>query len=51
MGIIYHMRNKLTNNENTGYILLDTSKDFGKINRNKLWRILYEKGLPIELLK
>ena len=44
------MKNRLNNNKNTGYIILDLSKAFGEMNRNKPWRILYEKGIPIELL-
>ena len=38
-------------NEPHGQILFDLTKAFDKINRNKLWNMLYEKGLPIILIQ
>ena len=51
MDIIHHVKNKLLENTNGGYVLLGLSKAFGEINRNKIWWVLYGKGLPINLIK
>ena len=45
------MKQKLINNKVKGQLLIDLSKAFGRIQRNKLWWILYEKGIPTNLLK
>ena len=51
MNIIYPVRSIRRGNKDGWYIRIDLSNAFGKINRNKLWRILYEKGQPTELIK
>ena len=43
--------NQFMKNEICGHIAFDLSKAFGRINRDKLWWILYEKGLPIKLIR
>ena len=48
--IIFHIKRNIIKNNINGQILLDLSKAFGRIDRTKLWDILYEKGLPIELI-
>ena len=40
------IKNKMAKTKYMGQILLDLSRAFGRINRNQLWLILYEKGLP-----
>ena len=45
------MKRGFVKKDNTGKILLDISKAFGRIDRKQLWRILYEKGLPVNLIK
>ena len=50
MDIIYLIKNKYIKGEIKGQILLDLSKAFDRINRSKLWYILYEYGLPENLL-
>ena len=49
----YHIlhKTKLANNMTHGQILLDLSRAFDRINRNKLWNILYQKGLPINFIE
>ena len=37
--------------EIVGHISFGLSKAFDRINRNKLWWVLYEKGLPIKLIQ
>ena len=49
--IIHFIKTKLTKHNINGQILIDLSKAFGKIDRNKLWWILYKKGLPLKLIK
>ena len=37
-------------NEISGHISFDLSKAFDRVNRDKLWWMLYEKGLPVKLI-
>ena len=49
--IIYRTKQNFVKKRIQGQILFDLSKAFDKINREKLWRILYEKGLPIKTIQ
>ena len=44
-------KKELYKNKIQGQILIDLSKAFDRVDRNKLWGILYEKGLPIPFIK
>ena len=48
---IFYIKNQFIENEIHGRISFDLSKAFGRINRNKLWWILYEKGIQIKLIR
>ena len=49
--IYYYAKHNYIKNKITGEILFDLSKAFGRINRLKLWEILYGKGIPIIFIK
>ena len=48
---IYYIKQNLIQNRIRGHISFDLSKAFDRIDRNKLWWILYEKGVPIKLIE
>ena len=41
--IIFHIKQNFMKNGSKGQILFDLTKAFGKLNRNKLRNMLYEK--------
>ena len=47
MVIIFYIEQQFVKNEIQGLISFDLSEAFGRINRNELWWILYEKGFQI----
>merc|ERR1712112_748961 len=47
---IFHAKRNFIKNNIQGQILIDLSKAFDRVDRNKLWKILYEKGLPISFI-
>ena len=47
---IYYIKQNFIRNKIIGHISFDLSKAFGWIDRNGLWRILYEKGTPTKLI-
>ena len=47
---IYYIKQNFIQNKIIGHISFDLSKAFDRIDRNKLWWILYEKGMPIKLI-
>ena len=49
--IYYHWYETIYNVKSKQLILIDLSKAFGSTNRNILWAILYEKGVPWDLIK
>ena len=49
--VIYNIKRNLIKKQCKGEILLDLAKAFDRIDRTKLWNILYQKGLPINLIK
>ena len=44
--IIKSLKTRVRDKETQGIISFGLTKAFGKINRNKLWKILYYTGLP-----
>ena len=51
LDILSLIQNQIQHEETKQLLLLDLSKAFDSINRNILWAILYEKGVPWELIK
>ena len=51
MGFIFRIKQKNANNESDGQLLVDFTQSFGKVDKDKLRRILYEKGIPVRLKK
>ena len=51
MDVIFYLKRQFAENKINGHISFDLSKAFGSINRNKLWWALYEKGIPMSLIK
>ena len=49
--VLYLLNNQFKNEKTNQLILLDLSKAFDTINRDLLWAILYERGLPSNLIK
>ena len=49
--VIFFIKQKFIKKEIYGQILFDLTKAFDKINREKLWIILYEAGLPLNFIK
>ena len=45
------LQKNIKNDNTTGLILIDLSKAFEAIDRNLLWEILYEKGLPRDCIR
>ena len=50
MDAIFYAKQQFMKNGICGNISFDLSKAFDRINRNKLWWILYEKGIPVILI-
>ena len=48
---IYNIKRNLVKKQRNGEILLGLSNAFDRIDRVELWNILYEKGLPANLIK
>ena len=51
MDIIFQIKQNFLTNRSEGQILFDLTQAFGKINRDKLWQILYEKDYRLNLSK
>ena len=49
--VIYNIKRNLIKKQCIGQILHDISKAFGRIGRKKLRTVLYQRGLPINLIK
>ena len=49
--ILSVVQNLLKNNNTQMLILIDLSKAFDSINRDILWTVLYEKGIPWDMVK
>ena len=49
--VLYLLNNHINKEGTNNLILFDLSKAFDTINREILWTILYESGLPINLIK
>merc|ERR1712112_154893 len=47
---IFHAKRNFIKNNIQGQILIDLSKAFDRVDRNKPWKILYEKGLPLSFI-
>merc|ERR1712112_158607 len=49
--ILSLIQNQIQNEDTRQLILIDLSKAFDSIDRNILWTVLYEKGLPWDFIK
>jgi len=49
--ILSLVQNRIHHDTTKQLILIDLSKEFDTIDRNILWTILYEKGLPWDMIR
>ena len=49
--VLYLLNEQIKSEGTENLILFDLSKAFDTINREILWAIMYERGIPITLIK